>query len=302
MDKRPRRWRRRLGQSLVGKFTGIGRVSQEVDNPLIFLRADSEERPADRPFVVIVRSREELSRWLHDCSPALQWIQVEGLLGDPDAWALAAQGAGDIPLDVVLSAPGSEFADLYRLVDVLAVRGVRVSMPATPGFLKAVRLGASLGLPVRLLPGKPFAEAVAELAEALTFYLHDPMVEAPIEFFHSALAWMRGAQTGSLWIILEEDPAIFRHYHPNGQPGLTRATRSSAEETSSQDFVKSHLARLISEGAECATCHWQPLCRGYFKWPDPSYSCHGVKQLFGNLRAAADEIERDLAAREAQLT
>src|SRR4029077_1365073 len=74
VDKRPRRWRRRLGQSLVGKFTGIGRVAQEVDNPLIFLRADSEERPADRPFVVIVRSREELSRWLHDCSPALQWI------------------------------------------------------------------------------------------------------------------------------------------------------------------------------------------------------------------------------------
>ncbi len=277
-------------------------MSQEVDNPLIFLRADSEERPGDRPFVVIVRSREELSRWLHDCSPALQWIQVEGLLGDPDAWALAAQGAGDIPLDVVLSAPGSEFADLYRLVDVLAVRDVRVSMPATPRFLKAVRLGASLGLPVRLLPGQPSAEAVEELAEALTLYLHDPMVEAPIEFFHSALAWMRGAQTGSLWIIFEEDPAIFRHYHPNGQPGLPRATRPLAEETSSQDFVKSHLARLISEGAECTTCHWQPLCQGYFKWPDPSYSCHGVKQLFATLRAAADEIARDLAAREAQLT
>ena len=195
-------------------------MSQEVDNPLIFLRADSEERPADQPFVVIVRSREELSRWLHDCSPALQWIQVEGLVGDPDAWALAAQGAGDIPLDVVLSAPGSEFADLYRLVDVLAVRDVRVSMPATPRFLKAVRLGASLGVPVRLLPGQPSIEAVNELAAALDFYLHYPIVEAPIEFFHSALAWMRGTQTGSLWSIVEEDPAIFRHYHSNGQPGL----------------------------------------------------------------------------------
>ena len=79
---------------------------------------------------------------------------------------LAAQGAGDIPLDVVLSAPGSEFADLYRLVDVLAVRDVRVSMPATPRFLKAVRLAASLGLPVRLLPGQPSTEAVNELASS----------------------------------------------------------------------------------------------------------------------------------------
>ena len=48
--------------------------------------------------------------------------------------------------------PGREFADLYRLVDVRSARDVRVSMPARPGFLKAVRLAASLGLPVRLLP------------------------------------------------------------------------------------------------------------------------------------------------------
>jgi hypothetical protein len=275
-------------------------MSQEVDNPLIFLRADSEECPGGRPFVVIVRSRQELNRWLHDRSPALQWIQVEGLLSDADAWAPAAQGAGDIPLDVFVSAPGSEFADLYRLVDVLAVRGVRVSMPASPGFLKAVRLAASLGLPVRLLPGQPFTEAVNELAAALDLYLHDPMVEAPIEFFHSALAWMRGAQTGSLWSITEEDPAVFRHCHSNGQPGLPRATRPFSKE-SSHDFVKSHLARLISKGAECTICPWQPLCQGYFKWPDPLYSCHEVKQLFATLRAAADAIEQDLAAREAQL-
>ncbi len=275
-------------------------MSQEVEKPLIFLPADLEEGPGDQPFVVIVRSREELNRWLYDRSPALQWIQVEGLSGDPDTWAFAAQGTGDIPLDVVLSAPGSEFSDLYRLVDVLAVRDVRVSMPATPGFLKAVRLAASLGLPVRLLPGQPSAETCQELAEALAFYLHDPMVEAPIEFFHSALASMRGSQTGSLWIVFEEDPAIFRHYDSNSQPELSRTARPLAEKTSLHDFVKSHLARLIGEGAECATCPWQLLCQGYFKWPNPKYSCHGVKQLFAALRAAADEIEQDLASCEPQ--
>jgi hypothetical protein len=277
-------------------------MSQEVDNPLIFLRADCEEHPGDRPFVVIVRSWEELNRWLHERSPGLQWIQVEGLLSDADAWASAAQGAGDTPLDVVLFAPGNEFADLYRLVDVLAVRDVRVSMPASPGFLKAVRLAASLGLPVRLLPGQPSAEAVNELAAALDLYLHDPMVEAPIEFFHSALAWMRGAQTGSLWSMIEEDPANFRHYDANGRPGLPRATRPLWDAPSLHDFVPGHLASLLNDGAECATCPWQPLCQGYFKWPDPAYSCFGVKQLFSTLRAAADEIGQDLAACEAQPT
>ncbi len=65
-------------------------------------------------------------------------------------------------------------------------------------------------MPVRLLPGQPSAEAAKELEEALEFYLHDPMVDAPIEFFHSALASMRGAPTGSLWRVLEEDPAIYQ--------------------------------------------------------------------------------------------
>ena len=69
-----------------------------------------------------------------------------------------------------------------------------------------------------------------------------------------------------------------------------------AENAVCTDFVESHLQRLIDQGAECATCPWQPLCQGYFKWPDPSYSCQGVKQLFFSLRAAGDEIRRDVAS------
>ncbi|MGA9576610.1 MAG: hypothetical protein WBV90_03245 [Terrimicrobiaceae bacterium] len=235
-------------------------------------------------------TRDQLGRWLRDGSPDLQWIQVEGLLDDPDAWALAAQGEGDIPLDVVLSEPGGEFADLYRLVDVCGVREVRLSMPAAPGFLKALRLAASLALPVRLLPGQPSDVVVRELAEALSFYLHDSMVEAPIEFFHSTLAWMRGTESDSMWNICEQNPAIF----DRSLASLSPATPGAKERRLPGDFVPRHLQRLIDEGAECAACPWQPLCQGYFKWPDPSYSCQGVKQLFSTLRAAADEIGQDL--------
>ena len=112
------------------------------------------EGQGNGPFVVIIRSRDELIRWLCDPPAGLQWLQVEGLLDDREAWALAAQDASDIPLDVILSAPGTEFSNLYRLVELSAARDVRVSMSAVPGFLKAVRLGASLGLPIRLLPGE----------------------------------------------------------------------------------------------------------------------------------------------------
>jgi hypothetical protein len=263
-------------------------MPREADQSLIFLQADTKREADNRPFVVVVRSRDELDRWLRDSPPALQWIQVEGLLDDPEAWLLAAQGADEVPLDVIVSAPGSEFADLYRLVDVRSVRDVRVSMPATSGFLSALRLAASLGFPVRLLPGQPSGEAAKELEEAVELYLHDPMVDAPIEFFHSALAWMRGAPTGSLWRVLEEDPAI---YQRNESKSLRK----------SRDFVPGFLAGLIQRKAECAICPWQGFCEGYFKWPDPEYSCEGVKRLFSRLHAAAEEIEKDLSGYTAQL-
>lgn len=268
-------------------------MPQEANKSLIFLQA---EKDADeQPFVVVVSNRSDLNRWLRDSSPALQWIEVEGLLDDPEAWALAAQREDEVPLDVVLSEPGREFADLYRLVDVRSVRDVRVSMPAAPGFLRALRLAASLGLPVRLLPGQPSAEALEELEAALAFYLHDPMVEAPIEFFHSALAWMRGAPAGTLWSVLEEDPAIFQRDQIRGSQRLLRTNEPYLETALPRDFVPGYFAKLVQQGAECVTCPWQQPCQGYFKWPKESYSCHGIKTIFMTLQNAAAEIGRDLA-------
>lgn len=241
-------------------------------------------------FVVIVRTREEFSTWLRDPNPDLKAIQVEGLIGDPEVWALAAQGTMETPLDVVLGDPVSEFAALYRLVDVRMVRPVRVTIPCQPGFLKALRLAAAVQLPVRLLPGQPDAAILAELDVAARFYLRDPMVEAPVEFFHSVLAAFRGMGEGTLWMFLEEDPSVYPQRDASGH-----ALHAS-------DFVETHLARLLRDGAECTTCRWQSLCAGYFKWPDPGYACGGVKQLFALLESAADEITRDLARQEIATT
>jgi hypothetical protein len=266
-------------------------MPQEV-NILTFREADSNESSETHPFVVVVRDRQQMGVWLRHRSSALQWIQVEGLLKDPEVWALVAEDTGEVPLDVVLIDPGTEFADLYRLVDVRSGRDVRVSMRARPGFLKAVRLAASLGLPVRVVPGQPTAEVLAELQEALTFYLRNPLVEAPIEFFHSALAWLREAPTGSLWGVLEEDPAIYQREATNTAWSLPQPSDFAIDPT--QDFGHLFLERLTDHDAECATCPWRDFCAGYFKWPEPDYSCTGVKLLFSNLLAAVKEIEDDL--------
>jgi hypothetical protein len=270
-------------------------VPQEIYRSLKFLPTALAEGQGDLPFVALPRTSDELCRWLREPPKGLQWIEIEGLLDNLEAWIPAARGVSQVPLDAILTRPGSEFANLYRLVDVSATRDLRVSMPAAPGFFKAVKLAASLRLPIRLLPGQPNQEVLAELTEALEFYLHGPMVEAPLEFFHSLLATASGADCGSLWIILEEDPVAFQRYDDEGRPQLPRPGGFGPAEIFSESFVENRLRTLLDRGAECATCSWLQVCRGYFKWPDPAYSCHGVKRLFSRIDAAADEIKGDLA-------
>src|SRR3984957_15485260 len=146
-------WRRCMGQSVVSDSSMRGGVSPEPDGSIPFLPAALAEEQDGRPFVAIVRGRDEFLRLLDKPPVGLQWLQVEGLLGEPDAWGQAAYGDLDVAFYIFLTAAWAKFSDLYRLVDVCAARNVRVSMPALPGFSKAVRLAAALRLPVRILPG-----------------------------------------------------------------------------------------------------------------------------------------------------
>jgi hypothetical protein len=287
-----------MDQPLVSVDSGCVFAPPELEQPILFVPFDLVAEQDGRAFVVIIKSREELSQWLNNPPAGLQWIQVDGLLEDPDAWALPARSTSNVPLDVFLATPESQFSGLYRLVDVCSARGVRVSMPASPGFLRALRLAVALRLPVRLLPGQPTPEVCAELTEAAIFYLRDPMVETPVEFFHSVLAFMCGADTGSLWTILEEDPAIFLHQGVDGGSKLPRLPDSPWQDISLPTFVTTHFKQLVEQNTECTTCPWHQICQGYFKWPDPAYDCRGIKQLFSVIKTAADEMRQELAYRD----
>ena len=119
------------------------------------------------------------------------------------------------------------------------------------------------------------------------------MVEAPIEFFHSALAWLRGAPTGSLWGVLEEDPAIYQ------RDAISTAWNSPQLSDLAIDTYTRLWLLVLGAAHTAAAANVPPVpgsdfCAGYFKWPTPEYSCTGVKLLFSNLLAAVEEIEDDL--------
>lgn len=266
-----------MGQPPVSESLPEHPVLETSRPPIRYLSAELAGSCFDDSYVVIVRTAAEFSHWLLHPQPGAVLLQVEGLIGDPQGWALAAQGTLPIPLDVVLEDPAMEFSSLYRLVDVRNSRPVRVTIPARPGFMKALRLAVSLGIPVRLLPGQPDAALLSELGEAADFYLRDSMVDVPVEFFHSVLGVFFESETGTLWDFLEQVPD---------------------PDASSDDLVATHLAKIVAIGGECVSCRWQPVCAGYFKYPESAYDCAGVKQLFISLDAAAVEIKRDLAGAE----
>ncbi len=203
-----------------------------------------------------------------------------------------AEKAG--PVEVVVQDPGTAIPLLYRLSDLVRVCPVRVSIKVCPGFLKAVRVAASLHCAVKLEVGQPGPGAVAELLDALAFYLHGEGVTEPIEFFHTLLTAVFHDVPITLWDIQEEDPATFRYLTDDGRetpPG--RLAQCSLDELLTADGACN--GERLSAHAECGSCPFRAHCGGYFKWPNPAYRCDGVRELLGRVLGAVHDLKGDIA-------
>src|ERR1700736_2477163 len=107
-------WGRCMDQSVVSDSYLRGGESPESARPISFLPAELVEEQGGGAFVAVVRRKDEFLRLLQRPPVGLQWLQVEGLLGDPEIWVQAAHGDSDVALDIFLATPAEEFSDLYR--------------------------------------------------------------------------------------------------------------------------------------------------------------------------------------------
>lgn len=223
----------------------------------------------------------------------LAYVQLMSLRSDPDA---LVQWADDLPIELLLDDQALDFALLYRYAKLLDNHPVRVSLPVTTGFEKAVKLASSLQFAVKLDIGQPSAPLVEHLVRLLHDYLHRSTISQPIEPFHSMLLGLCRQELVSLWAIQEEDPALVRYVD---EQAVERPPGRLAEADIGPDpsgFVERWSHTLVAEGGECSECPYFSACRGYFKWPRRDYDCNGVKVLLGTLWQAADELRGDLAA------
>jgi hypothetical protein len=251
-------------------------IDSYPDRPLIV-------RATDPAAVVHHVSRSQLSRIvaleLHDISADMEVLEE---------WNRG------LPVEVVLANPEAETMKLYRLCRLQRLHPVRVVVPIVPGFSKAARVASFLQLPVKLEGAQPDSALVEELSETLDFFLHNKNVLQPIEYFSGLLTAVIHKHPVTLWDIQEEAPAMVRYVHDNGTETVAR--RPFTREACDLDRFQFELTkRVLSADAECCSCEFFLNCGGYFKWPNPDYSCEGIKRVFQALRDSALELHDDLS-------
>jgi hypothetical protein len=247
---------------------------------------------------IIVRSAEptELvySIWRAD-PKAIRFIQLLATPADSSTLEGAAEA---LPVEIVLKNPAVEYVQLYNYTNLLDTHPVRVAIPVWPGFSKAAKLAVSLNFAVKLELQQPDSFLIEELVSVLDLYLHLSSVRQPIEPFQALFLSFYRHEPVSLWEVAEEDPAMLRYITEDGEETISKRFSGEKLQSDLSDFVTRFGAELMAEKAECHDCEFFNRCGGYFKWPDKTYSCDGVKKLFRALQSAAAEVQQDLASME----
>jgi hypothetical protein len=169
-----------------------------------------------------------------------------------------------------------------------------VVIPLIPGFSKAARVASFLNLPVKLEGAQPDGVLIDEVAETLDFFLHNKAVSQPVDYFSGLLSAIIHKLPVTLWEIQEEDPGMVRYVTDEGTEAVARRPFKAAND----DLDTFHFEltkRTLSFESECASCEFFLNCGGYFKWPDPEFSCDGIKRILQRLREAAYELHDDLS-------
>jgi len=233
----------------------------------------------------------------------VEYLQLTNLDADPSP---LMKWDSVLPIELVMREPGREFPRLYAYARLLDRGPVRVSIPAADGIEKAVKLAASLHFSVKIIPGQPEPGQVEHLIHLTDFYLTNPTITQPIEFFHSLFFAMLNNLDTTLWEILEKEPTRFCFVTDDGQMAANEPRQIPALEIRSEKAAEIKSGRkenhhspsqsVMNRHKTCAVCTYSRWCRGFFKYPSADYSCTAVFPLFEYLFTAAAELKQDLSA------
>ena len=230
-----------------------------------------------------------------DLGEQIDYVQLTDLDADPSPLIRWKQ---TFALDLTMSEPDRQFSRLYAFAPLLDRGPVRVRIPAVDGVRKAVKLAASLRFSVAIVPGQPDEAILPRLIELADFYLRNPAIQEPVEFFHSLFfAFVNGEKT-TLWDILEKNPERFCYVEDDGSvappPKPVFWPERQEFRAANGDFPRR--PSVAENRIDCQECRFFPNCAGFFKHPNPEYACLSIYPLLEHLEKAAFELKQDLAS------
>jgi len=183
------------------------------------------------------------------------------------------------------------------------IEGIRKTLPVFHVFpdehlLKKVNFLTALHFPVHIPTDRPPASSDT-LLQALDFYLHSPLLNVPIEPFHTLLI-TQGKRTGfSLWDIEKERSSVNFYLHENNI-SLSRRWLDGKKyfgeldntwtDIMNSDFMielKSLKYTLFTTNAACIYCPHLDICDGFLKAVDIERPCDDWKAVFNVIK---DEV------------
>ncbi len=223
---------------------------------------------------------------------ALCRVDVLGLQANVEA---LAELSPSVPIEIVVPGAVEDLGALYGYQSVAKNHPVSINLKVVPGFYKAIKVAVSLGLAVMLEVTQPDRSLVDEMKMAQEYYLHNSMVDRPVEFFHSLLIAFYDESPRTIWNIQFEDPEYDRYLTDEGKLVLSGRLKDVAMPEGESDFLDEWRLSLLTEQGECSTCPYFLNCVGYFKYPDKSYSCTHVKRLLRIMKEAGRELRAEFA-------
>jgi hypothetical protein len=221
-------------------------------------------------------------------------IRVD-LLGLHDDVESLADLPPSVPIEIVLGDAVDELGALYSFQGLGKNRPVSINMNVIPGFQKAVKVAVSLGFGASLEVTQPDQALIDEMKSSLEYYLHNTMVDQPVEFFHSLLIAFYDESPRTMWNIQFEDPQYDRYVTDGGALVLSHRLSDVHMPEGESDFLDQLRLDLLAEKGECSICPFFRNCVGYFKLPDRSYSCTHVKELLQMMKEAGKELRTEFA-------
>lgn len=264
----------------------------DISAPFVVTIADCPLAPG-RCDVMVGTPRLELTRLatgqFAPDEPVRVWVPARRLADEPRAWD---EYAGRINM---LAEP-SMCDYLGELGDTLRRLGAACRFaPSAAGDGTAVKEMASLGVPIVLSCEGDWPAAV--LDDLLTFFLHSPTLEAPIEPFYSLASAVAERDPTNLWALLDELPG--RNYFIDSRGRVSLSSRWAGRgrffgtvgddpvrfrETPLWGQVADLKYRLFVSQARCAFCEHYLYCGGFWTTAeDPGLACATWRRLMDRI-------------------